>query len=141
MKTSVFLTFGIITINILIAIIIVGFNDAFSTIKELPLTYISGIVSLYLFGYLFAEPMIRLIQKYEALTIFIGIVGLFIILICSLLFGSSVSIFEKMWFSDNFEFDFYRFYGITILLVLFFGGIPTAISGAFLGYLLKKDIK
>lgn len=139
MKTSVFLTFGIITIDILIAIIIIGFKDSYLIIKELPLTYISAIISLYLIGYLFASLMMKLIQKYEGFTIFIGIVGLFAILICSIIIGSSVSILEKNWVSDSFEFDFYRFYGIPLLLILAFGFIPTAITGAFLGYLLKMN--
>ncbi len=145
MKTSVFLTFGIITINLFIVLMMFGdLKAAFLLIGEFPFSFLLGIIGLYFCGSYIAKWMNDLIKDFREFAIIIGIIGLFLILISGIFIGSSIGFLIAI--PDlNHEYTirkaFEDFYFNPFLLILLFGFIPTAITGAFLGYLLKMNVK
>ncbi len=148
MKRSVFLTYGIVSIDIIIAFMMLGSmsNDwylTFLSFQKYTLNFLFAIAGLYLSAYFFANRMEKVIKKEGYLvSIIIGIIGLFLILICGILSGSLVGVWEGI---SNVNND-YTYANVIedyiqnpMLLILVFGFIPTFLTGGFLGYLIKRN--
>lgn len=143
MKTPVFLTYGIISINLLIALMMFGdLHNAFLLILEFPFSFLFGISGLYFCGNYIAKWMSTLIQDFGEFSIFIGIIGLFSILISGVFIGSTIGFLiaiPDIKYEYPMEKAFEDFYFFPFFLILFFGSIPTTITGALLGYLIKLN--
>ena len=144
MKTPVFLMYGIITINLIIAVFIIGgLGNALSIIEDAPIIYFTAISSLYMIGRYMVMWMNQLINEFEEFSILIGIIGLFSILIGSIFSGATIGFLMELPNKDETNFGqlLKDYYFYPFVLILLFGCIPTTITGGFLGYLLKMDAK
>lgn len=143
MKTPVFLTFGMISINLLIALMMFGdLHAAFLLILEFPFSFLFSIFGLYFCGNFIAKWMKSLIQDFEEFSVLIGIIGLFTILISGIFIGSTIGLLIAIPdINDYFTIGkaFEDFYFVPFFMILFFGSIPTTITGALLGYLIKLN--
>ncbi|SMC57416.1 hypothetical protein [Moheibacter sediminis] len=148
MKTPVFLTFGIISINLLIAVtfLLIIFQSpklVWEFITRMPLNLSIGIIGLYISGKFIAEWMSSIIQKVKYISIPVGILGLFLILIVGIFCGSSVGFIEFGIPEINKGYDINEvindYYFKPAFWILLFGSIPTIITGGFLGYLIKMN--
>lgn len=148
MKRSAFLTYGIITINLIIAIFMFGFisqsfTETLKFIGEFWLNFSVALLGLYGFGYFIGIKMEKYASKNSFYSIPVGILGLFCILILGIFTGSSVGFFEEgihdaeNW--NELKNSLFDYYVTPMYLVIFFGCIPTTITGGVLGYLLKMD--
>lgn len=149
MKTPVFLTFGIISINLFIAFFILFLitNDGIVSIFQFLarfFPYLSvGIIGLYISGKFIAEWMNFIIQKVKYIAIPVGIFGLFFILMIGILSGSSVGFIEfgipEINNGHRIKEVAFDYYFKPAYWILVFGSIPTVITGGFLGYLIKMN--
>jgi hypothetical protein len=145
MTRAVKLTWIIITINLLIAVIMIfsmfGVSGFMDTIMEWPIILLLGILGLYISGFYVAQKMDKEINIKHQKTYLIGIPGLLIILIIGTFIGSTMGFIQfgiseigKNHLSDVI-FDYYI---KPYFWVFFFGIIPTLITGLILGKLIKN---
>lgn len=148
MKTSVFLTFGIITVNLIIAVLMLGSmsNDwylTFLSFQRYQLNFLFALIGLYVSGYFIAIRMEKVMKNINYFSsIVVGIIGLFLVLIVGILSGSSVSVCKEIS-RISIEYSYANliedYIQIPLLLILVFGFIPTFLTGGLLGYLIKKN--
>jgi hypothetical protein len=145
MTRAVKLTWIIITLNLLIAVIMIfsmfGVSGFMDTIIEWPIILLLGILGLYISGFYVAKKMDKEINIKHQKTYLIGIPGLLIILIIGTFIGSTMGFIQfgiseigKNHLSDVI-FDYYI---KPYFWVFFFGIIPTLITGLILGKLIKN---
>ncbi|PZX91876.1 hypothetical protein DOS84_18250 [Flavobacterium aquariorum] len=147
MTRAVKLTWLIITLNILIATIMIlvmfGVSGFMETIILWPTILLLGILGLYISGFYVAQKMDKEINIKHQKTYLIGIPGLLTILIIGTFIGSTMGFIQfgiseigKNHLSEVI-FDYYiKLY----FWVFFFGIIPTLITGFILGKLIKNHI-
>ncbi|MES2804097.1 MAG: hypothetical protein V4652_00915 [Bacteroidota bacterium] len=144
MTRAIKLTWIIITIDLLIAIIMIfamfGISGFMDTIMEWPEILLIGIFALYISGFYVAEKMDKEININHRKTYLIGIPGLLTILIIGTFIGSTMG-FLRFGISEigqnplsDVIFDYYF---KPYFWILFFGLIPTIITGFILGKLIK----
>jgi cytochrome c oxidase assembly factor CtaG len=145
MNRTVKLTWIIITINLLIEVIMIlsmfGVNGILDTFVEWPIIMIFSIATLYISGYFIGKKMdneINLKKKNPYLT---DIPGLFLILIIATFVGSTIGFLQYAVKDIN---SYYRisdaifdYYFKPYFWILFFGVIPTLVTGIILSRLIK----
>ena len=142
--------FSTISLNLLIAFLIFSaivdfdFKETFKFIYELKLNFFVGIIGLYFIGYLIGNKLNIIKDKKGTLKIFHGIIAIFLILILGTLIGSSVGFFEEGFPSylkyGNLSNCLFDYYVKPMFWIMFFGFLPTLLSGIILGYQLKKTL-
>ena len=148
MENGVKLTYGAISINLIIAGImyVILFGEYISLGQLIilwPLHLGIGIFALYLSGHVVGNKMEYLIVQRKWNSILTGIVGLLIILLIGVLSGSSVGFLPEAISHiksgnglKDYLFDYYR---LPLYWIFLFGHIPTIIAGGITGYLIKKS--
>jgi hypothetical protein len=145
MTRAIKLTWLIITLNLLIATIMIlvmfGVSGFMETIMFWPTILLLGILGLYISGFYVAQKMDTEINIKHQKTYLIGIPCLLSILITGTFIGSTMG-FIKFGISEigknhlsDLIFDYYI---KPYFWVLFFGIIPTFITGFILGKLIKN---
>jgi hypothetical protein len=145
MNKAIKLTFIIISINLLIAALICismfGVNSLKDFLFSLPLNIGIGIFGLYFLGYFIGKRMENLINKKELNKIFVGILGLLLILLIAIILGSTVGFLEEGLVNINSYYKItdalFDYYFKPLFWVMLFGIIPTIVTGMFLGYFIK----
>lgn len=148
MKTPVFLTFGIILIDLLITLLILlsmfqNIDDCMSLLNDIFIQLIITISGLFTFGYFITVKMEEIIRIQKIPATIVGILGLLLILICGILLSSLITFLISGISEINKGFDInyvlYDYFIIPQVLTLVFALIPTIITGALLGYLIKLN--
>jgi hypothetical protein len=147
MTRAVKLTWLIITLNILIATIMIlvmfGVNGLMETIILWPTILLLGILGLYISGFYVAQKMDKDINIKHHKTYLIGIPGLLTILIIGTFIGSTMG-FIQFGISEigknHLSEVIFDYYIKPYFWVFFFGIIPTFITGFILGKLIKNHI-
>ncbi len=145
MTRAIKLTWLIITLNLLIATIMIfimfGVSGFMETIMEWPTILLFGILGLYISGFYVAQKMDKEINIKHQKTYLIGIPGLLTILIIGTFIGSTMGFIQfgiseigKNHLSDT----IFDYYFKPYFWILFFGIIPTIITGFILGKLIKN---
>ncbi len=146
MTKSVELTWIIITINLFIAAMIIvimfEFKGLIYLVSSISLNLIVGVIGLYLSGYYFGNKMDYQINSKKRNSLLIGFIGLLIILLIGTFAGSSVEFLKygyRFGYTANQLYDLiYEFYYTPFLLILYFGIIPTIITGMILGKIMEN---
>lgn len=145
MTKGIKFTFIIISINLLIAALIFismfGVNDLKDFLFSLPLNIGVGIFGLFFSGYFIGKRMENLINVKELNKIFVGILGLLLILLIAIILGSTVGFLEEGLANINPEYKItdalFDYYFKPLFWIMLFGIIPTIVAGMFLGYFVK----
>jgi hypothetical protein len=149
MNRAVKLTWMMISINLLVAAIIIismfGCNGIKDTFIEWPFIILFSILTLYISGYFIGNKINAQINLKNRNPYVIGISGLFFILIIAIFIGSTIGFFQ---FAIK---DIYPYYSISDAIfdyyfkpyfwILLFGIIPTLVTGAILSRLIKATAK
>ena len=140
--------FYTISINLVIAFLIfisiIGFDIANSVkvILDLKLNFFVGISSLFIIGYFLGNKLNKVLKNKGNLKIVHGIISILLILLFGTLIGSTVGYLEEGLPSylkyGDLQKTLFDYYFKPLFWIMFFGFIPTLISGVFLGYFLKK---
>ena len=149
MKSTVFLTYGIISINLLIAFFMLlvlssdGMNAIFEFLAKASPYLFVGILSIYFSGKYISFWMNSIIKKTRILALPIGVLGLFLMLTTGIFSGSSLAFMvhgiREIQEGSRLGDILFDYYGKPFLLIILFGFIPTFLTGGFLGYLIKKN--
>ncbi|MFV5694125.1 hypothetical protein ACM55G_01640 [Flavobacterium sp. LB3P122] len=140
--------FLIISINLLIAFLIFSaiidfdFKNTIRFIYDLKMNLLFGVIGLYFIGYIIGNKLNIIKEKKGTLKIVHGILAIFLVLIVGTLIGSSVGFLEEGFPSYLKNGDLLKslfdYYIKPMFWIMFFGFIPTLLSGIVLGYQLKK---
>jgi hypothetical protein len=124
------------------AIIDFDFRGTIKFIIELKLNFLVGVLGLYFIRYIIGNQLNIINYKKGSLKIIHGILAIFLVLIFGTLIGSSVGFIEEglpSYFKNgDLLHSLFDYYIKPIYWIMFFGFIPTLISGIVLGYQLKK---
>ena len=145
MNRAVKFTWIIITINLLIAAIMIfvmfGQNGILDTFFQWPIIMTVGILTLYVSGYYIGKKMEIEINLKKRNKNIIGVLGLFLILVLATFTGATVGFMQfGIMELDSFHsigdviFDYYF---KPFFWILLFGIIPTIVTGIMLGILIK----
>jgi hypothetical protein len=145
MTRAIKLTWLIITLNLLIATIMIlvmfGVSGFMETIMFWPIILLLGILGLYISGFYVAQKMDTEINIKHQKTYLIGISGLLTILIIGTFIASTMG-FIQFGISEIGQNDLsdviFDYYIKPYFWVFFFGIIPTFITGFILGKLIKN---
>lgn len=147
MNRGVKLTYIAIVFNLLVAamMIIVLFGGP-KVIVDLFANWTSNlvvaIIGLFTSGYFIARKMDQLINLKKYPSVLTGIIGLFLILLVGILFGSSVGFIEEgldhVQRNGRLGDALFDYYVKPLYWILLFGFIPTLIVGGFLGFMIKR---
>jgi hypothetical protein len=149
LKKGIRLTFLAITINLIIATIIIitmfgNFNDLTDMLTDWPLNLGIGISALYISGYYIGKRMELLIDIKKWNSILTGMIGLLIILLIGILFGSTIGFLqegiENIDRENGLSNALFDYYVKPLFWIMFFGIIPTIIFGGLMGYGIKKNV-
>lgn len=155
MKKGAKYTYIAITINLIIAgtlvIRILGeFSELTDLITNWPLNLGIGILAIYISGKYVGNKMEYLIKYKKWNSILIGIIGLLLILLIGIFFGSTVGFLQEGIENINRENGLYNEYGlknalfdyyiIPLIMIIMFGIIPTIVVGGILGYGIRKNV-
>lgn len=147
MTRAVKLTWLIITLNILIATIMIlvmfGVSGFMETIILWPTILLLGILGLYISGFYVAQKMDKEININHQKTYLIGIPGLLTILIIGTFIGSTMGFIQfgiSEMGKNHLSEVIFDYYIKPYFWVFFFGIIPTLITGFILGKLIKNHI-
>tara|TARA_R110002072_G_scaffold301970_1_gene483143 strand:+ start:63 stop:524 length:462 start_codon:yes stop_codon:yes gene_type:complete len=147
-KNSTKLTFLSIIVNLIIAAIIIiwtfGFKDLIYSLTYLPLNLFVGVCGLFISGYYISIKMEKAIKSRKLNSILTGIIGLNLILLFGIIFGSTVGFIEE----GLGEFDrengikdaLFDYYVKPLFWIFLMGIIPTIIVGGALGYGIKNNV-
>jgi hypothetical protein len=148
MKSTTKYVFITISINLLIAFLVLAsiidfdFKNSLKFILDTKLNLSIGIFGLYFTGYLIGNKLFFIKEKKSGLKVIHGILSIFLILLLGTLIGSSVGWIQEGLPSfikyGNLEKSIFDYYIKPLFWIMFFGFIPTLISGFILGYHLKK---
>ncbi len=141
------LTFFAITLNLIIAasiiVIFTEFKGLINLFSDWPFNLGIGILSLYISGNYIEKRMEFVIHEKKWNSILTGMIGLLLILIIGMFFGSTVGFLQEGIKNINREnglknalFDYYVKPAFWILI---FGIIPTIIIGGIMGYGIKSN--
>jgi len=140
--------FYTISINLVIAFLIfisiIDFDIANSikVILDLKLNFFVGISGLFIIGYFLGNKLNKILENKGGLKIVHGIISILLILLFGILIGSTVGYLEEGLPSylkyGDLQKTLFDYYFKPLFWIMFFGLIPTLISGVFLGYFLKK---
>ena len=147
MTKGIKLTYLAITINLVIASIIIirmfqSFNDLIDIITDWPLNVGIGILALYVSGYYIGKKMEFLISQKKWNSILTGIIGLLLVLLIGIIFGSTVGFLqeglENLDRENGFKNALFDYYVKPLFWIVLFGIIPTIIVGGIMGFGIKK---
>ena len=103
-----------------------------------------GLVGLYFIGYFIGNKLNNIKQINGSLKIIHGIVAIFLVLIFGTLIGSTVGFLEEgfpnVLRNGNLSKSLFDYYVKPFFWIMFFGTIPTLVSGIILGNQLKKKL-
>lgn len=147
MTKAVKLTYTIISINLFIAAIIItsmfGLKSFCETFINLPLNIAFGLLGLYISGYYIGKKIEYQIKERNRNIFIIGVLGLLIIVLIGIISGSTVGFLEEGISQLNSYYKinnaFFDYYFKPFFWILFFGIIPTILTGMTLGYLIKRS--
>lgn len=118
------------------------FNSLIDFLLGISLNVIVGITSLYLSGYFIGQKMQYLIVTREWNSVITGIIGLLLILIIGIFMGSSVAFLQEgvhyISTGGGVNDALFDYYIKPLFWILFFGIIPTIISGGIMGAKIKE---
>jgi len=149
MKKGIKLAYIGITLNLVIAVIIIfftygDFSGLIEIISDWPLNLGVGILALYVSGNYVGNKMEFLIDHKKKNSILIGIGGSLAILLIGLFFGSTVGFLQKGLENidgvNGLENTLIDYYMKPLTWILLFGIIPTIVIGGMIGYGIKKNI-
>jgi len=147
MKKGIKLAYTGITVNIIIAIIIMiaihgDYSGLTDVVSDWPLSLGVGILALYISGKYIGNKMEFLIDHKKWNSILVGIIGSLIILIIGIGFGSTVEFIKEGIENIDSEYRLKNtlidYYAKPITWILLFGIIPTIVVGGIIGYAIKK---
>jgi len=148
MNKAIKYTLITVGINLLIAILIFlwilagykhPFRDLFDFISDFPLNIGLGIIFLIISSYYVGKKMQTLICEKKWNSILVGMLGLMLILIFGTFGGSTVGFIEEGLQSGDTTYEaIVDYYYKPFFWILIFGFIPTFISGAILGSIIRK---
>jgi len=146
LRKGIKITYIAITVNLTLALIFAYLlaSDLYSLFHQLFEWLINlaiGILALYVSGYYVGKKIEFLIKTKHWNSIATGIIGLFVVLLFGIIFGSSVGFLgegiENIKNGNTLQNELFDYYFKPIFWVLFFGIIPTVIAGGIMG----KEIK
>ena len=146
MRKEVKITFIAITVNLGIALIFSYFlaSDLYGLFEQLfewLRNLLVGVLALYISGYYIGKKINFLINIKHWKSIITGIIGLIIILLIGVLFGSTVGFIEEgihnVKNGNTLQNELFDYYVKPLFWIFFIGIIPTIITGGILG----KEIK
>ena len=140
--TLLFITVNLLLAAFLVVILLNGFRDLLELIGLWPLNIALGVGSIYVLGYLLGKKMDALIHHKHWNALLVGIAGAFLILLTGTALGSSVGFYQEgldYWdhtkdLGSAIEDYFFK----PMYWIMLFGTLPTLISGALMGYLIKR---
>lgn len=140
----IFIAIGInliITSLIFLSIIDFDLKEFFKFVFSLFINLLIGIIGLYCIGYLIGQNLYKIKNSNKKFSLFHGILAIFVVLIFGSLIGSTVG-FVQEGLPNGYEYDLdkelFDYNMKPIFWILFFGFIPTLLSGIILGIKLKK---
>ena len=119
-----------------------NFNDLTDMLTDWPLNLGIGISALYISGCYIGKRMELLIDIKKWNSILTGMIGLLIILLIGILFGSTIGFLqegiENIDRENGLSNALFDYYVKPLFWIMFFGIIPTIIFGGLMGYGIKK---
>ena len=107
-------------------------------ISDLWFNLVFAIFCLVLCSYYFGRLMNKLICNKRWNSIVVGIIGMLLVLLTGTIGGSTVGFIEEGIISNNSLCDsIFDYYYKPLYWIFLFGSIPTIISGAILGFVIK----
>lgn len=146
MERAIKQTYNAIAFNLLIAALMIVFLFGPKLLADLLIHMFLnvgvGIIGLFASGYFIGRKMDQLIKKKSYPSVLTGMVGLFLILLVGILFGSSVGFLEQgldhVQRYGRLGDSLFDYYVKPLFWILFFGWVPTLIVGGVLGYRIKS---
>ncbi len=147
MKQETKYIFRVITINLIIAILIMlilidfDFTALLEFFIDFLLNFLIGITGLYTTGYVIGQNLDKL--KRNKYTIAHGILSIFGVLFLGILLGSTVGfIQEGLPYGNEYclKDELFDYFLKPLFLIFLFGFFPILISGILLGIKLRKDL-
>lgn len=147
MKTGTSITFTAVSINLIVALLLMifmvgDFNSLVDFLSQMWLNIAVGLTGLYIAGYFIGLKMENLIILKKWNSIITGIIGLLFILVIGIVFGSTVGFIQEG--SAQFSIEggikdaVIDYYFKPLYWTLLFGFIPTIIMGGIMGALIKE---
>jgi hypothetical protein len=149
MNKGIKLTYIAITMNLIIAGLIIirmfgRFSDLTDLISEWTLNLGIGILALYISGIYVGNKIEYLIDHKKWNSFLVGMVGLIIILLIGIFFGSTVGFLqegiENINRENGLENALIDYYIKPLFWIILFGIIPTIIVGGIMGYGIRKNV-
>ncbi len=126
--------------SLMFAVIAGGYDRVLEFLNDFALNLGAGIGFLLVASYYLGKRMHKLICQKKWNSILTGVFGMILILIIGIIGGSTVGFIEFGVLNSNDVISelVVDYYFKPLALILVYGGIPTIISGAFLGVLISK---
>lgn len=147
LNKGVKLSYIFIGVNLIIAtsliIALSGINGFIDIVVNFYINIGISIIALYFFGFIIGEKMDLLINIKNKNSLLIGVIGSLLMLFMGVLFGSTVGFLEEglrdINTLEDFKDSIIDYYFKPFFWVLFFGIIPTIITGCVLGLSIKEN--
>ncbi|THF52949.1 hypothetical protein E6C50_01710 [Flavobacterium supellecticarium] len=147
MKHETKYIFRVITINLIIAILIMlilidfDFTSLLEFFIDFSLNFLIGITGLYATGYVIGQNLYKF--KRNKYTVAHGILSIFGVLFLGTLLGATVGFIQEGLPNGNeycLKDELFDYFAKPLFLIFLFGFFPTLISGILLGIRLRKDL-